>query len=520
MSNSARAASDVAVASSARPTASIGALAGLSLATLLSSLGTSVANVALPTFTRVFKASFQEVQWVVLAYLLAVTVSIVSVGRLGDVTGRRRLLLSGIFLFTAASLLCALASSLWMLTAARALQGLGAAVLLALTLAFVGDAVPEQRTGTAMGLLGTMSAVGTALGPSLGGVLLSGFGWRAIFFANLPLGALALLLAHRYLPLDRRAPRASRSGFDHRGTLLLALTLAAYALALTTGHGRFGALNAALLLIAVSGAGLFVLVERKNASPLIQLRMLRDPALGASLAMNALVSTVMMATLVVGPFYLSRALGLDVTLVGLALSAGPVVSALSGVPAGLVVDRLGARRVTRVGLGGMLAGSCGLALAPAPWGVAAYIACIVVLTAGYALFQAANNTASLTQVGPEQRGVIAGLLGLSRNLGLITGASALGALFAFVSAASDFATARPDAVASGMRVTFAAAAVLSAGALGLTLARRALRQQRCAGHGSARAHSSAGAGQLTASPSPEKRRPAGQPCRFGVSSSH
>jgi len=448
---------------------SIWALAGLSLSMLLSSLGTSVANVALPTLAQAFAASFQGVQWVVLAYLLAVTVPIVGVGRLGDVLGRRRLLLSGIVVFTAASALCGMASSLWMLTAARALQGLGAAIMMALTVAFVGDAVPAARTGTAMGLLGTMSAVGTALGPSLGGVLLSGFGWRAIFFANLPLGGLTFLLAHRHLPADAQAPGTHRAGFDTVGTLLLALTLAAYALAMTMGRGHFGALNVALLLVAVAGGGLFVLVEQRSASPLIRLSLLRDPVLTASLAMSVLVSTVMMATLVVGPFYLSRGLGLDLALVGLALSAGPVVSALTGVPAGLVVDRLGAQRITRVGLGAMVAGAAVLAVTPARSGVAAYVGPIVVLTAGYALFQAANNTAIMKHAGPEQRGVISGMLGLSRNLGLITGASVMGALFAFASAASDVTASRPEAVATGMRVTFAAAAVLSAAALGLAI---------------------------------------------------
>jgi MFS family permease len=201
--------------------------------------------------------------------------------------------------------------------------------------------------------------------------------------------------------------------------------------------------------------------------------MLRDPVLSASLAMSALVSTVMMATLVVGPFYLSRALGLDVARVGLALSAGPLASALTGVPAGLAVDRLGAQRMTRVGLGGMLAGSSALAVTPASGGVAAYVALVVVLTAGYALFQAANNTAIMAHAGPSRRGVVAGMLGLSRNLGLITGASVMGALFAYASSATDPTAAHPEAVASGMRVTFAAAAVLSAGALAMTLAGRA-----------------------------------------------
>src|SRR6202048_3311097 len=179
------------------------ALAGLSLSMLLAPLGTSIANVASPTLAQSFSASFQEVQWIVLAYLLAITTLIVSIGRLGDITGRRRLLLAGLFLFTFASVLCGVAPTLWLLIMARAAQGLGAAVMMALTMAFVGETVPKAQTGSAMGLLGTMSAIGTALGPSLGGVLIAGPGWRAIFLVNLPLGILNFLLAQRCLPVDR-----------------------------------------------------------------------------------------------------------------------------------------------------------------------------------------------------------------------------------------------------------------------------------------------------------------------------
>ena len=144
-----------------------GALASLSLAMLLPALGTSIANVGLPGMASALHASFQDVQWIVLAYLLAITALIVSVGRLGDMVGRRRLLLAGIALFALASALCALAPTLWLLVAARALQGLGAAAMMALTMAFVGSTVPKAQTGSAMGLLGTMSAVGAALsGPA------------------------------------------------------------------------------------------------------------------------------------------------------------------------------------------------------------------------------------------------------------------------------------------------------------------------------------------------------------------
>jgi MFS family permease len=286
-------------------------LASLSLSMLLSSLGTSIANVALPTLAQAFGTSFQHVQWVVLAYLLAITTLIVSVGRLGDITGRRRLLLAGIVLFTGASLLCGIASTLWLLIAARAAQGIGAAVMMALTMAFVGETVSKERIGSAMGLLGSMSAIGTALGPSLGGILIAGFGWRAIFLVSVPLGIVTFLLAYRHLPADRRDPKTDGAGFDTIGTLLIALTLAAYALAMTMGRGSFGLLNVALLSAAALGLALFVLAEAKAESPLIRLAMFRDAVLSASLTMSALVSTVIMATLVVGPFYLSRALALS-----------------------------------------------------------------------------------------------------------------------------------------------------------------------------------------------------------------
>ena len=428
---------------------------------LMPSLDTSIANAGLPTLALAFDASFQMVQWIVLAYLLAITTLIVSVGRLGDIVGRRRLLLVGIGLFTVASLLCGVAPTLWLLIAARAAQGLGAAIMMALTVALVGETVPKSKTGSAMGLLGTMSAFGTTLGPSLGGVLIAGLGWRMIFLVNLPLGILNFILAHRYLPADRReAKKDRRADFDNVGTLLLAVTLAAYALAMTIGRGHFGSFNIVLLLVAVLGVGCFLLAEVSVASPLIRMAMFRDPVLSVGLAMSTLVSTVMMATLVVGPFYLSQGLGLKTALVGLTLSAGPLVAALTGVPAGRIVDHFGAQRMTLIGLVGIATGSFILSVMTVKFGVVGYIAPIVLITSSYALFQAANNTVIMTGIRPDQRGVISGMLSLSRNLGLITGASAMGAVFALASATTDIKAATTDAIAIGMRTTFAVAAIL------------------------------------------------------------
>ncbi|NWA86370.1 MFS transporter [Pseudomonas sp. D2002] len=376
-----------------------GSLVALSLSMLLASLGTSIANVGLPRLAQVFDASFHAVQWVVLAYLLAITAVIVNAGGLGDRFGRRRLLVMGLLLFTLACALCGVAPTLEWLIGARILQGLGAAVMMAMTLGMVGDTVTKERTGRVMGLLGTMSAVGTAMGPSVGGVLLGVWGWRALFLVGVPLGVLAAALAWRYLPVDRQ-------------------------------HGT-----------ATSREAFWV--------------PLREPALRAGLAMSALVSAVIMATFVVGPFYLSHGLGLDSAAMGLTMAVGPCVSALNGLPAGHLTDRFGSQRMTLTGLGLMAFGALSLSLAA---GLLAYLASLILLTLGYSLFQAANNTAVMSDVAASRRGTISGLLNLSRNLGLIVGASGLGAVFAWAS--PDVTHATGQAVANGLHVTFAVALAL------------------------------------------------------------
>lgn len=435
------------------------ALAALSLAVLMPSLDTSIANVALPAMARGFGAAFREVQWIVLAYLLAVTTLIVSAGALGDRFGRRRMLLTGISLFTVASLACGVAPTLALLVAARALQGLGAALMLALAVALVGETVPEARRGSTMGWLGTMSAVGTTLGPSLGGVLLARAGWPMIFLVNVPIGIVTLVLASSALPAD--APRASGAPrFDSVGTALLATTLAAYALAMTVGESGDVRTVSLLLLLTVSCAWRFTRRMTRVSAPLLPFALLRDVCVRNGLASIALVSTVMMATLVVGPFYLSRALALPAAQVGLALSAGPLVAAIAGFPAGRLVDRLGTGRTSRGALVSLVLGLIALALMPRAVGVLGYVGPMCIVTASYALFQAATITSVTRASGAQQRGVVAGLLGLSRNLGLITGASAMGALFAAASASADVASASPASVAAGMRATYLFAALL------------------------------------------------------------
>ncbi|MDP2022387.1 MAG: MFS transporter, partial [Hydrogenophaga sp.] len=252
--------------------------------------------------------------------------------------------------------------------------------------------------------LASMSAVGTALGPSAGGLLIAWLDWRAMFLSTVPLSVLTLWLVHRHLPAPTPVS-AARSGTS------------AEAAALWQGT-----------------------------------------ALGAGLVMNALVATVMMATLVIGPFFLSGGLGLGTAGVGAAMSAGPLMSMVFGFVAGKLVDRWGATHTLRTGLLVMLAGALGLAVLPGPWGLAGYLLAISVLTPGYQLFQAANNTATLTRLPAARRGEVSGLLNLARNLGLMAGASVMGWVFAWVT--TEPAAASPAILLHGVQVTFGAAAGL------------------------------------------------------------
>lgn len=383
----------------------------LALAMLLASLGTSIANIALPALVDAFAAPFLQVQAVVVAYLAAMTVSVVIAGRLGDNRGLKPMLVVGLAVFAIASLLCAIAPNLSLLIGARALQGVGAAFLMTLAMALMRQTANEARVGRAMGLLGTVSALGTALGPSLGGLLIPVAGWRGIFWVQVPLAVLALVLAIRLLP---------------------------------AGPAKAKALSVTLWSV-----------------------MTRN--LVTNLLVNIVVAAVMMTTLVVGPFYLGIALGLTATQVGFVMAVGPVISIFSGVPSGRMVDAWGSGRILALGLALLAAGSFLLALLPNRIGVTGYVISIIVLTPGYQLFQAANNTAALAEVSKDRRGTVSGLISLSRNIGLIAGASAMGAVFAFGVGMEEFARATASAIASGMRLTFLLAGGMMLVAIGIAI---------------------------------------------------
>jgi EmrB/QacA subfamily drug resistance transporter len=431
----------------------------LATSMLLASLGSSVANAALPTLVQSFDTNFQSAQWIVLAYLLAATTLVVSAGRLADIAGQRRLLLIGIASWTTASLLCASAPSLGVLIAARAVQGGAAAIIMAVSLAMVGKQGAGVKVGAAMGVVGAMSAVGTALGPSLGGLVTALVGWRGIFLVVAPVGIAAFILSQRYLPRDDIEATRAGIGFDFPGTLVLGTGLASYSLAMTVSRGAFTFAGAGLALAALAALIAFVSMQARAADPLVPITFFRSESLRAGLLTSLIVSTVLMSTLVVGPFYLVGALKLDTSQTGMILTIGPGVVALLSYPSGKLADRNGPSKASLLGLLVIGTGCAILAILPAA-GVPGYVAPLLLIAAGYSIFQTANNTAVMSRAQDDRPGVISGLLNLSRNLGLITGASLMGAVFSAGTGSSAPALASPEQVGQGFRTTFLVAAML------------------------------------------------------------
>ena len=404
-------------------------MASVAMSIFLATIDGSIVNVALPTLVRELQSDFPTVQWVVLAYLLTITTLILSVGRLADIRGKKPLYNAGFVVFTLGSVLCGLAPTVYWLIGFRVLQGVGAALIMALGMAIVTESFPPTERGKAIGITGGIVSIGIIAGPTLGGLLIEWLSWHWIFFVNLPIGLLGTWMAWRYVPAVKPA---GGQKFDYWGGLTLFISLFALLLALTLGQDR-GFSDGLILLLF--GAWfiftlLFIVIELNTAQPMIHLSLFRNRLFSINLITGFMSFIAISGTFILLPFYLEDVLGYDVAQVGLLLAVVPVALGVLSPISGTLSDRFGSRPIIVIGLILLLIGYYTISTLNAQTTAAGYILRLLPLGLGMGIFMSPNNSAIMGAASRQQLGIVSGLLSISRTLGQTVGIAVLGAIWA------------------------------------------------------------------------------------------
>jgi EmrB/QacA subfamily drug resistance transporter len=378
-------------------------------------LDASIVTLTLPTLKQVFHSSLASVEWVALGYLVVLVATVTAVGRLGDVVGRKLLYTYGFAVFTLATIGCGLAPSLPVLIGCRVVQALGAAMLQANSVALIVTTLPPQRRARGLGFQGAAQALGLALGPTVGGLLIAAGGWRWVFFATVPAGVLGTVAGWFLLPRTRERAQAGR--FDWLGLAVFGPTVLALLTALSYGT-RWWLAPAAL------GAGVLVLVERRAASPLLPPALFRQRAFASSIAAGLLSYVALFGVLFATPFYAEETLRLSAASTGLLLTVLPAALGLTAPFAGAAADRWNGRWTAATGMA-LCAVALGLAAATHP-GLPGLAGILALSGVGFGMFTPANNAAVMAVARPRQSGQVGGVLNMTRGLGTALGVAATG----------------------------------------------------------------------------------------------
>jgi len=388
----------------------------------MSTLDSSMVNIALPTIMRYFKSPMHDTQWVVLAYLLTITATLLFWGHLGDRFGRGRVYGAGMLIFALGSLTCALSPSLPSLIAMRFAQALGAAMMMATGPAIIRDSFPPEQLGRSLGLVGVSVSLGLMSGPGLGGLLIQWLSWRALFYLTVPIGLLFCLLSARYLPRQGVAS-GETTRIDWSGSLLLAATLCLFTLMLTGLTDRSWSPTAILLTTLPIPPLLFrfIATERNSRHPLLPLDIFGDRYFRLGIVSAVLSFTTLFSAIILTPFYLDRVRQMAPAATGLIMMAIPATIMLMSPLAGYLSDHLDKSWLATLGL---LISSSGLFLLSAigPDAVlSTFTAYLALLGCGQSLFLSPNSAAVLAHCPRNRTGTAAALLATARNLGMLLG---------------------------------------------------------------------------------------------------
>ncbi len=442
----------------------------VSLGFFMTLLDLTIVNIAIPDMITRLHASLDDILWVINAYALVLAVLLITAGRLGDLFGQRKMFIIGIVVFTAASAACGLSPNATTLIAFRAVQGLGAAILMPQTLAILTMVFPPERRGAAFGVWGAVAGVATIAGPTLGGLLVTAFDWRYIFFVNLPIGIIVIALAGVLIP-DLRTGRRHR--LDLAGVVLASAALLAICYGLVEGQRyNWSTITSFITIPLVLGVGVvllaaFLLVQRAKQAdePLIPFSLFRNRNFTLMNWVSGTVTIGMMGIFLPLTIYLQSVLGFSALKAGLALAPASVISMFIAPVAGRLSDRIGGKFILMTGLTSFAIGMGWIALTAqvnSPW--YHFLPGLVIAGFGMGCTFAPMTTVAMRDVQYQMAGAASGVLNTTRQVGAVIGTAAVGALLqnrlsvALVSQARTRTTALPPATRDHLIAGFQATA--------------------------------------------------------------
>lgn len=390
------------------------------ISTFMSTLDSSIVNVALPTMANSLRVDTGQITWVVSVYQIVITVFILIFGRLGDLKGQSKIFRNGLLIFTIGSFLCGVTHTLPLLLAARAVQAIGAAASMANSQGIITRTFPAEERGRALGLNGTFVALGTMVGPSLGGFIISFTSWEYLFWVNVPIGLFAFLANMKFSGQDNEP---SGEKLDLWGGILFALTIITLFTGLEYGQtvGYSNPLILLLFAVSVIACISFYIVEHKLEMPLLDLKIFKNKWFSVSIFCAFLSFVAIACSNIILPFYLQNVLNMSPGTSGLYLTISPIILSLAAPISGYLSDKIGSEILTLIGL--VLTGA-GLYLiatlneTPAHWMIALYIG---LMSLGNGLFQSPNNSLVMSMVPQEKLGVGGSVNALIRNIGITVG---------------------------------------------------------------------------------------------------
>jgi EmrB/QacA subfamily drug resistance transporter len=431
-------------------------LIAIGTGSFMAALDGSVVNTILPVLRNAFQSNVAAIEWVVIIYLLVLSGLLLTFGRLGDLRGHKSVYIWGFGIFVISSALCGAAPSANALVAFRGIQAIGAAMLASNSPAIVTGNFPAEQRGRAFGLVSMMTYLGLTVGPSLGGWLTQSFGWRTVFYINVPVGALALILGLIFIPKD--APNEREGRFDLAGALIFLVGLTALMFGMNKGAdwgwtspAVLGSLLGSIALLVV-----FVQVERRSASPMLDLSLFRVPLFSLSAASAILNYICIYSITFLMPFYLIQGRGLNPAKAGLLLTAQPILMAITAPISGLFSDRFGSRGPRTIGMGILSAGLFLLSGLGAESGLWLVILGLAIAGSGTGTFISPNTSALMGSAPRARQGIASGVLATARNFGMVLGIGLSGAILT-----THLAKNTADALYAGIAAGFMAAGIVA-----------------------------------------------------------